>query len=128
MSDSKFPPTDAEVLAAGDCAAGPGDVRLVLITAPDETEARRLAGGLVEARLAACVNLLPGARSVYRYGGQVHDEGECLMIVKSTRARWRDLEDWVDRNHPYDCPECIAIEPRGVMAGYLAWWLGETGA
>ena len=107
---------------------GPGGVRIALITAPSEEEARRLAGGLVEARLAACVNLVPGVRSVYRWEGKLCDDGECLLIVKTTRARWREFESWVDQNHPYDCPECIALEPREVMAGYLSWWLRETEA
>ena len=102
--------------------------RLVLVTAPDEPVAEGLARQLVEGGLAACVNLLPGLKSVYRWEGAVQWDPEVLMLVKTTASRLRELEDFLQREHPYDTPECVALEPRSVEARYLAWWFASVGS
>lgn len=106
----------------------PTEPRLVLITVGEEPTAERLARELVEGQLAACVNLLPGIKSVYRWEGAVQCDPEVLMLVKTTSARLRELEDFLQREHPYDTPECVALEPAQVEARYLAWWFGSVGA
>lgn len=99
----------------------PDDARLVFVTAPDEAVARRLADGLVAARLAACVNILPGLRSVYHWEGEVHSATEVLLLAKTTAERVPEIESFLDEHHPYDCPECVALATASVEAAYLAW-------
>lgn len=103
----------------------PTDAIVVLCTCPDEEVARRLAGGLVEAGLAACVNVLPGIRSIYRWGGEVHDDGEVLMMVKSHRTAYPELEAWLLEHHPYEVPEVLALPITRGSPAYLEWLNGE---
>lgn len=95
--------------------------RLVLITAPDLEVARALGRRFVEAHLAACVNLVPGVTSIYRWQGELCEEGEVLLVVKTTAAALAGLEAENARAHPYDCPEFVALDPAHVAPGYLAW-------
>lgn len=99
--------------------------RLVLVTAPDEDVAQRLGRGLVESDLAACVNLVPGIRSIYRWEGQVQESGEVLMLVKTTREKLEALMEWVKREHPYAVPELISLELAEVELAYGRWIAGE---
>ena len=94
---------------------------VILCTCPDEATASRLAGGLIEENLAACVNILPGIRSIYRWQGTVSDDSEVLMVIKSLAPRFDDLEAWLLEHHPYDVPEVIALAAEKVSAEYLAW-------
>lgn len=98
--------------------------RIVLITHPPDG-AEGFARGLVERRLAACVNLL-AARSVYRWDGAVQADDETLLVVKTDAARLEALKGHLADAHPYDVPECVAIEPAEVEARYLAWLHAET--
>jgi periplasmic divalent cation tolerance protein len=102
-------------------STAPVSLRLVLITAPDAEHARRLAAHFVEARLAACVNIVPQVTSVYRWQGKVCEEGECLLIVKTTQGALAALEAANASEHPYDCPEFVVLDPTHVSADYLAW-------
>ena len=105
---------------------GDDHVRAVLVTAPDVETGKRLARALVEQRLAACVNLVPGLVSVYRWDGEVCEDGEVLLVVKTTAARLPEVEALLEREHPYDVPECVALAPAAVEAKYRAWLLGEV--
>ena len=106
--------------------AGTSGVQVAFITAPDPECAATIARALVEERLAACVNLLPGVRSIYRYEGAVHDEGETLLIVKTRAERARALEARVRALHPYELPEVVRLDVAGGSPAYLAWVVGET--
>ena len=97
------------------------DALVVLCTCPDAEAAGRLAGGLVEHRLAACVNVLPGIRSIYRWQGAVTEDAEELMVIKTTQDRYRALEEWLNDQHPYDVPEIVALAVDDISADYLAW-------
>lgn len=99
----------------------PDDPRVVLVTAPDDEVAARLARSLVAARLAACVNRIGGVRSTFTWEGEVVDETEVLMIVKSTVGRLAALERAVAAEHPYDTPEFVVLDPAHVAQPYLAW-------
>ncbi len=103
------------------------DALVVLVTAPDAEVAARLARALVEDRLAACGNVLPGLRSIYRWEGQVHDEPEALLLLKTTRARFEALREAVLRLHPYQVPEVIALPVEAGSAPYLAWLSAQVG-
>jgi len=101
--------------------------RVVLTTAPDEDTADRLARGLVDAGLAACVNLVPGVRSIYRWQGEVASDPEVLLVAKTVAERVPEIEAWLAEHHPYDCPECVALEVASVEAAYLAWLRASVG-
>lgn len=96
-------------------------VRIVFVTAPEGETATRLAHGLVEAGLAACVNVVSGVRSVYRWEGRILEEGEHLLVIKTTDGRVAELERWVDAHHPYDVPEVIVVPVIGGAEAYLSW-------
>ncbi len=102
------------------------DLCIVLVTAPDRDTALRLARGLVAERLAACVNVVPGATSVYRWEGEVQEEGEIVLVVKAAPGRLEDLERWIGAAHPYDVPEIVAIPTLATHGPYLDWARRET--
>ena len=98
---------------------------VVLVTAPAES-VEAMAEALVEERLAACANLLPGVRSIYRWEGSVERDEEVLMLLKTTRAAFEDLTERVLELHPYDTPEVIALPVAAGASGYLDWVAGST--
>lgn len=99
---------------------------LVLCTAPDADVGASLARGLVDARLAACVNVVPGLRSFYVWKGAVHDEPEVQLLIKSRLARFVALRDWITEHHPYEVPEIIAVPIEAGSKAYLDWLAEQT--
>ncbi len=99
---------------------------LVLCTVPDEATAEKLGKGLVEARLAACVNAIPGLTSYYRWQGKVQVDSEVQLLIKTPRGRFDELATWIKANHPYDVPEIIAVAAERVSEDYLAWAVEQT--
>jgi periplasmic divalent cation tolerance protein len=97
------------------------DKIVVLSTFASAEEARRVAGTLVEKKLAACVNVIPGIRSVYRWEDAIVDEEEVLLVIKSSRALIQELTDEIERLHSYDVPEVIALPVVDGAERYLAW-------
>jgi len=100
---------------------------VVLITAPTKHEAEQLALMLVENCLAACVQLLPGIESIYRWQGKVERQEEVLLIAKTLGSKFADLEREVRAHHSYETPEIVAIPVVDGSADYLAWLRGGTG-
>jgi len=94
---------------------------VVLCTCPDLATARAMAGELVKERLAACVNLLPGVISVYRWEAQVESANEVMMIIKTSRRALAGLEKRISTLHPYDVPEIIALDITAGLPAYLRW-------
>lgn len=101
---------------------------VVLVTFPDAASAQRVARALVEERLVACVNVVPGVTSVYRWEGAVEEASEVLAIMKTTSDRLGELETRVRALHAYDTPEFVALEPSHVEARYQAWLRAEVPA
>lgn len=97
------------------------DVLAVLVTVPSAPIAARIGTALVKERLAACVNVVPGVRSIYVWQGKVCDDRELMLVVKTTRARYPELERRVKSLHPYKVPEVIALPVKRGSAAYLAW-------
>ena len=95
--------------------------RIALVTAPDLAVARQLARGILENRLAACVNLVPGVESHYWWEGELCCETEVLMVLKTTGDKLAALEAWVLAEHPYDTPEFVVLPIESGSARYLEW-------
>lgn len=98
-------------------------VAVVLTTVGADFDARSLAHALVEARLAACVNILPAVHSVYRWEGHVTSDDEQLLVIKTSDARLEELREELFRRHPYDVPEFVVLRVHGVSDAYGAWLL-----
>ena len=101
---------------------------LCFTTLPDEEAAAKLARGLVEEHLAACVNILPPCRSVYRWQGAVQDEAEVLIVIKTTTERYPALETYIRQKHPYELPEIVAVQIAHGLPAYLDWLAAESSA
>ncbi len=104
----------------------PADFVVALVTVPDAEAAARIGRALVEEQLAACVNIVPGLRSIYAWQGKLADDAEVLCVIKSRRAIYPALRDRVAALHPYDVPEIIALPLVEGNAPYLAWLAGAT--
>lgn len=96
-------------------------VLVVLTTFPDDAKARQTAVELVERQVAACVNLLPGVKSIYRWQGQVEQGEEVLAVMKTTRGRYGALEKALLELHPYETPELLAMPVEAGAEAYLRW-------
>jgi periplasmic divalent cation tolerance protein len=102
------------------------DAIFVYVTAPDLDTADRIGTALVEERLAACANLLPGMRSIYRWQGAVERADETVLLLKTQRSRFDALESRVRALHPYDTPCIVALPIAQGSAPYLDWIESET--
>jgi periplasmic divalent cation tolerance protein len=96
-------------------------VLVCFCTCPDTDSAQRIADALVEERLAACVNVLPGVRSVYRWKGAIECNDEVLLLVKTVAAQLDALCARITALHPHELPEVIAVEASGGLGAYLDW-------
>jgi len=101
---------------------------LVLTNLPDRETAERLAGALIEKRVAACVNILAPCSSVYRWKGAVQRDEEHPVLIKTTAERYPALEAAIRAAHPYELPEIIAVPIERGLPAYLAWIGAETQA
>ncbi len=96
-------------------------MRVVLTTVPNIGEAEELAEKIIEARLAACVQILPKMTSVYVWEGKVQKENEHLMLIKTLPEKWEELRDFITANHSYEVPEVVAIDGVKTSEAYLTW-------
>lgn len=99
---------------------------VILCTAPNGDAAEKLARGLVEQRLAACVNVISGVKSFYRWQGKLESDSEVQLLIKSCRDRFDDVVAWLGEHHPYDVPEVLALRADRVSAAYLSWAIEST--
>ena len=95
---------------------------IVVMTTVSEREAgEKLASALVEAELAACVQVLPPMTSVYRWKGKSQKETEHLLLIKTIQDKWDSLSEFIHKNHPYEVPELIAVEASKIAPAYRQW-------
>jgi len=94
---------------------------IVLTTTPNIEEAESLAQKLVEAKLAACVQILPQMKSFYLWEGEVQNDAEYLLLIKTLPEKFSILESFINGNHSYEVPEIVAISAEKVSKNYLNW-------
>lgn len=104
-----------------DAPGAPGEVRVAFVTVPDAETAERLARTLVDEGLAACVNVSANVRSFYVWKGELQDDAELLLVIKTTAARVDDLIARVVAMHPYDVPEVLVLPVESGARDYVAW-------
>lgn len=104
----------------------PSELIVVFCTAPDVQTAERLATGLVEQKLAACVKVIPGVRSFYRWKAKLEVASEIQLLIKTQRARFEEINAWIHEQHPYDVPELIALLACEVSEPYAKWAVDQT--
>lgn len=115
-------PADIVTLKSASMSAdNPDAVHIAFCTCPDAATAEALAGELVQAGLAACVNILPGVQSIYRWQGKIERDDEALMVIKTTGARLGELITRICELHPYDVPEVICHPITAGHDTYLDW-------
>ncbi len=103
-----------------------GPAALIVFCSVPAGAADRLARLLVEERLAACVQALPGMRSTYRWQGAIEQADECLLLIKTSAARYAALERTLAAHHPYELPEILAVDAAAGLPAYLRWLADET--
>ncbi|MET0287317.1 MAG: divalent-cation tolerance protein CutA [Polyangiales bacterium] len=101
-------------------------VLVVLCTVPTAQVGTELARKLVGERLAACVNLLPAMQSFYEWQGELHEEPECQLVIKTRAGRFDALRAWLTQHHPYDEPEILALPVARGSPSYLDWVRTQT--
>lgn len=99
---------------------------VAITTLGSESDARALVTALVEDRLIACGTLFPNARSIYRWDGRVVEESEVVVLLKTDTTRWDALRAAVERRHPYQVPELLALPVSGGLEPYLSWLTREV--
>jgi periplasmic divalent cation tolerance protein len=103
------------------------DLVVVLCTVPDAETGASLARTVVDERLAACVNIVPGVRSIYSWKGEIQDDGEVLLLVKTRESLFGALRERLASLHPYDVPEIVALQAASCHGPYLDWVHDVTG-
>lgn len=104
----------------------PNSLVLVFSTVPDRATGLRIGRALVERRLVACANLVPGLTSVYRWDGEVHEDDEMLLLMKTRRTRLPELTESLTALHPFQVPELVAVPVEAGLPAYCSWVVAET--
>ena len=104
----------------------PADLSLILCTVPDPEVGASIAHRLVDERLAACVNIVPGLRSIYSWRGKVEDGAEALLLIKARTDRFEDVRRRIVELHPYEVAEIVAMPFEDCHEPYLAWAMEVT--
>lgn len=126
-TESGAPGADRELPRPQPVGVTPPDgLLLALTTIGSREEAESIARTLLDERLVACANLLPGCRSLYLWQGALEEADETLVLFKTTRNRYRAFEERLRALHPYELPEIVALSPDAVLPAYAAWVIGET--
>ncbi len=101
---------------------------IVFVTASSLDEARKIADALLDAKLAACANIIPGLESHYWWQGKRETATEFLLLIKTSLGQFDAVSETVKKHHSYECPEIVALAPEAVEAKYLQWWGDELKA
>ena len=93
---------------------------IVFCSCPNDVHAEMLSRSLIESRLAACVQIMP-IRSFYQWKGEICKEEERLLLIKTKSSLYKNIEDFISRNHPYDVPEILMVPATGGLEKYFIW-------
>ena len=99
---------------------------IVLSTIDSEENAERISRTLVEEKLAACVNIIPKLRSIYRWKGKIENDAETLMLIKARASDFKVLQAKLQEIHPYENPEIVQVAASAVSDTYLSWAIEQT--
>lgn len=102
------------------------DFLLILCTCPTSSAATAIATALLEERIAACVNQVPGIKSMYRWEGRVEHDDEVLLLIKATRSMFNEIEATIGKLHPHELPEIIGVPLAAGSEAYLNWIKSST--
>ncbi len=94
---------------------------IVFTTVPNTEEGENLAKKIVEARLAACVQVMPQMKSFYYWEGKIQNNSEHLLLIKTLKSHFKPLSDFIKTNHSYETPEIVAVSSKDVEHNYLEW-------
>ena len=100
--------------------------QIIISTCPDIETAEQLASRLVDTHLAACVNIIPGVRSIYVWKGERQSDNEVILLIKAPDSAYPAIENLIRDLHPYELPEIIAVDIKGGLPEYLAWLQEQT--
>ena len=114
-------PNDSDFKAPAD-----HELIVVLTTVSDIEKAKLLAHQIIDQQMAACCNIVPGISSIYRWQGELCDEQECLLVMKTIKNRYLDLDEFVREHHPYEVPELLALPVSTCFEEYLSWVVNQT--
>jgi len=103
------------------------EYQIILSTCPDRENAEKLANLLIEQNLAACVNIVPGLTSIYKWKGEIQTGTELLLIIKTRSDRYTEIESIICAHHPYELPEIISVPLQHGLKNYLDWIDNTTG-
>ena len=95
--------------------------QIIFCTCPDQDTAEKIARLLVASNNAACVNILPGITSIYRWQGQIESAGEYLLLIKAAKDRYQAIESTIREHHPYELPQIFALPSERGLPEYLHW-------
>lgn len=98
-----------------------GSSSVAFVTVPDDKIAKKLAKGIIEQKLAACVNIIPNIQSIYMWEGKINEDSEYLMMIKTRTSRIDELSKWVRDNHPYSVAEVITLPIENGNLPYMKW-------
>ncbi|XP_071442859.1 divalent-cation tolerance protein CutA isoform X2 [Hetaerina americana] len=101
--------------------ANQGIHSVAYVTAPSEEVAKKLAKGIVSGKFAACVNIIPKVTSIYEWKGEISEDAEVLMMIKTRTSRVEELIEFIRKNHPYELPEVISLPIQKGNPPYLEW-------
>lgn len=102
------------------------EIIIVFVTVPGLREGSRISRAILKSRLAACVNVIPGVQSMYQWEGKIVRDKEAMLVMKTTRLRYRELEQKIKKLHPYEVPEVIAIPLICGSSQYIEWVTREV--
>jgi len=105
----------------------PAEYQIILNTCPDQDQAIHLANVLIDKNLAACVNIVPGLTSIYKWEGQTRTGTEVLLIIKTRSDCYAEIESTIRSQHPYELPEIISVPIQNGLKNYLDWIDNATG-
>ena len=114
-------PNETDLLPSND-----PELIVALTTVADIETAKSLAHQIIAQQLAACCNIVPGVSSIYRWQGELRDDQECLLVMKTVKTRYLELETFVRSQHPYEVPELLTLPVTTCFKEYLSWVVQET--